>query len=49
LTDRHKIWQVMHFDHFDPSHPLNFHILKINDGGGRHLEKLENRHIAATV
>ena len=27
----------------------NFEISKIQDGGGRHLEKLKTRHISATV
>jgi len=41
----------MHFDPFGPSYPLNFHILKIKDGGGRHLDKSKNRYkfISATV
>jgi len=29
---------MMHFDLLDPSYPSNFHILKIQYGGGRHLE-----------
>jgi len=28
---------------------LNFEFLKIQDGGGRHLEKSQNRDISATV
>jgi len=38
---------MMQFDPFDPFHPSNVHILKIQHGGGRHLEKSKNRHIAA--
>jgi len=28
---------------------VKFQISKIQDGGGRHLEKSKNRHISATV
>jgi len=28
---------------------VKFQVLKIKDGGGRHLEKSKNRHILATV
>jgi len=33
----------------DRSNRYNFENLKIQDGGGRHLEKSKNRHISATV
>jgi len=35
--------------HFDPFHPSNFVILKIQDGGSLRLGKSTNRHISATV
>jgi len=44
-----KFGTVVHFDPFDTFHPSNFHILKIQHGGGRRVEKSENRHISATV
>jgi len=49
LTDRHKIW---YDDAVWPSWAfrlLKFQNFKIQDGGGRHLEKSKNRHISATV
>jgi len=35
---------VMHFDPFGRSQPSNFHILKIQHGGGCHLQRSKNRH-----
>ena len=32
-----------------PSWVVPAHALQIQDGGGRHLEKLKNRHISAAV
>ena len=50
LTDFNEIWQD------DDAHrlptadrPLKFRILKIQDGGSRHLENHKNRDISATV
>jgi len=41
---------VMHFGPFDPFHPSNFHILKIQDCASCHLEKCKkNHHISATA
>jgi len=39
----------MHFYLLEPSETENSDSLKIQDGGGRHLEKSTNRHISATV
>jgi len=38
LTDRHEIWHGNAFYSLEPSETQNFDILKIEDGGGRHLE-----------
>jgi len=49
LTDFDQIW---HGNAVRPSRavrPLKIEIWKIQDGGRRHLEKSENRHISATV
>ena len=50
LTDFDEIW---HDDAVRPSRPQktvkNFKFLKIQDGGGRHLEKSKNSHISAVV
>jgi len=35
---------VTQFDHLDPSDLYKIEISKIQDGGGRHLEKSKNRH-----
>jgi len=46
LTNHHEIWRG------DASSILlmrGTEILKIQDGGGRHIEKLKNCHISATV
>ena len=40
---------MMQFDPFNRSDHWKFEILKIQDGGGRHLEKSKNRHISAAV
>jgi len=34
-----KFRTVTHFGHLEPSHPYSFHMLKIQDGSSRHLEK----------
>jgi len=39
----------MHFEPFDASETEKSDILKIQDGGGRHIEKSKNRHISATA
>jgi len=44
-----KFGTVTHFDLLGPTHPENFNILKIQDGGGCHLEKSKNSHISAAV
>ena len=46
LTDRHEIW---HGYTVWPSSPLNFRKSKIQDGGGRHLDKSQNSHISPTI
>jgi len=38
---------VKHFDPLDRSDREKFEIFKIQDGGGRHLEKSINRNISA--
>jgi len=38
-----------HFDPLEPSDRYKFEILKIQDGGGRHLEKSKNRNISVAV
>jgi len=40
---------AMHFDVLERSDRYKFEILKIQDGGRRHLEKSKNRHIAAAI
>ena len=40
---------MMQFDPVDRRDRYKFEIFKIQDGGGRHLEKLKNRHISAAV
>jgi len=42
--DYDKIW---HSDTYSP--PTNFEFLKIQNGGGHHLENHKNRDISATV
>jgi len=45
LSDFDEIWHDYAVRHsFDRSDRQNFQILKIQDGGGRHLEKSKNRH-----
>ena len=44
-----KFDTVTQFDTRDASDRYKFAILQIQDGGCRHLEKLENRHISAEV
>ena len=39
----------MHFGRLETSRTYNFHIFKIQNGGGRHLEKSKNGHISVTV
>jgi len=39
---------VTQFGQSERSDRQNFKNLKIQDGGGRHLEKSKNRHISAT-
>jgi len=43
-----KLGTMTHFD-LHPSDPLNFDILKIKNGGGRHLEKSKNRYVSNSV
>jgi len=40
---------VMQFRPLERSDHSNFKNLKIQDGGGRHLEESKNRHISAAV
>ena len=44
LIDFDEIWHGKQFDPVEPSDRYKFEILKIQDGGGRHLVK--NRKIA---
>jgi len=39
----------MQFNPLGRPNRQKFQISKIQDGGGRHLEKLKNRHISAAV
>jgi len=43
LTDRHEIGPLDRSDHY------SFEISKIQDGGGRHLEKSKNCRILAST
>ena len=42
-----KFGKMMQFDSLDRPDSYKFEIFKIQDGGGRHLEKLKNRDISA--
>jgi len=44
-----KFGSLTQFDHLDPSDRQTSWILKIQHGGGRYFEKLENRHISAAA
>ena len=44
-----KYGTIMQFDPFNRSDRYKFEILKIQDGGGRHLEKSKNSRISAAV
>jgi len=49
LTDFDKIWHGTQFGHIERSDCQNLQNLKIQDGGGRRLEKLKNCYILAVV
>jgi len=44
-----KFGTLVQFDPLDGSDLLKCKILKIQDGGGRHIEKSRNSHISAAV
>jgi len=44
-----KFGTLMQFQLLDRSDRYKFEIFKIQDGGGRHLEKSKNHHISAAV
>ena len=44
-----KFGTLMQFDTLNRPDRLKFEIFKIQDGGGRHLEKSKNCHISAVV
>ena len=44
-----KFGMQMQFNPFDRFYRKTFEISKIQDGGGRHLEKSKNSHISAAV
>jgi len=44
-----KFGMTTHFEPLNPSDPSNFENIKIQDGGGRHLEKSTNHHISPTI
>ena len=46
-TDFDQIWHGDAVQHFWAVRPLKIWNLKIQDGGGRHLEKSKNRYISA--
>jgi len=48
-TDFDQIWYDNAVVPLQPSDRLKFQILKIQDGGGRHLEKSKNRHVSVAV
>jgi len=50
FTDFDEVWDGDAYGSLTVDRPLkNFEFLKIQDGGGRHLENHKNRDISATV